>query len=101
MPTMSPGWMLSGTTCSRDSSTRMGSPAICGVAAANTNSHLGVMTAVPKELSLGFIRWTLNESNLSSYECGGFSECLYNGTNRRGVIRRSQVCPPGYVVYHT
>jgi len=26
------------------------------VAAARTNSHLGVITAVPKELSLGFTR---------------------------------------------
>jgi len=45
--------MDSGTICSRDSSMRMGSPAVWGVAAARTNSHRGVMTAVPKELSLG------------------------------------------------
>src|ERR1039457_2970709 len=50
--------MLSGTICSRDSSTRMGSPAAPGVAAASTNSHRGVMTAVPKELSLGLTRCT-------------------------------------------
>src|SRR6478736_984 len=58
MPTISPGWMLSGTICSRDSSTRMGSPAAAGVAAARTNSHLGVITAVPKELSLGLTKCT-------------------------------------------
>src|SRR6476620_1092894 len=50
--------MLSGTICSRDSSTRMGSPAAAGVAAARTNSHLGVITAVPKELSLGLTKCT-------------------------------------------
>ena len=61
MPTMSPGWMVSGTICSSDSSTRMGSPATRGVAAASTNSHRGVMTAVPKELSLGLTRWTRTE----------------------------------------
>src|SRR5580692_3974876 len=54
--------MLSGAICSSDSSTRMGSPADCGVAAASTNSHLGVITAVPKELSLGLTRCTLIES---------------------------------------
>lgn len=32
------------------------SPADSGVAAARTNSHLWVMTAVPNELSLGFTR---------------------------------------------
>jgi hypothetical protein len=51
--------MLSGLIGSSDSSTRMGSPADWGVAAARTNSQRGVMTAVPKELSLGFTRWTL------------------------------------------
>jgi hypothetical protein len=30
------------------------------VAAARTNNHRGVITAVPKELSLGLTRWTLN-----------------------------------------
>src|ERR1039458_4355966 len=64
MPTMSPACIVSGTICSRDSSTRMGSPAICGVAAASTNSHRGVITAVPNELSLGLTRCTLNESYL-------------------------------------
>ena len=39
-----------------DSSTRMGSPADDGVAAARTNSQRGVITAVPNELSLGFTR---------------------------------------------
>jgi hypothetical protein len=48
--------MLSATIGSSDSSTRMGSPALLGVAAAMTKSHLGVMTAVPKELSLGLTR---------------------------------------------
>jgi hypothetical protein len=56
MPTMSPGWMDSGMICSMDSSMRMGSPAAEGVAAARTKSQRGVMTAVPKELSLGFTR---------------------------------------------
>src|SRR6185312_5251488 len=59
MPTTSPGLMLSGTILSSDSSTRMGAPADSGVAAASTNSHRGVMTAVPNELSLGLTRWTL------------------------------------------
>ena len=45
-----------GTICSSDSSTRIGVPADAGVAAASTNSHRGVMTAVPKELSLGLTR---------------------------------------------
>src|SRR3569833_171999 len=65
MPTMSPGWILSGTICSRDSSMRIGVPADTGVAAASTKSHRGVITAVPKELSLGLTRWTLIEACLS------------------------------------
>ena len=56
MPTMSPAEMVSGTICSMDSSTRMGSPTEEGVAAARTKSQRGVMTAVPKELSLGLTR---------------------------------------------
>src|SRR6516162_8201169 len=60
MPTRSPGWMVAGSICSRDSSTRTGVPADGGVAAARTNNHRGVITAVPKELSLGLTRWTLN-----------------------------------------
>src|SRR5579863_4452439 len=60
--------MVSGTICSSDSSTRIGSPSSRGVAAASTNSHRGVITAVPKELSLGFTRCTLIEPNLSSCE---------------------------------
>jgi len=34
------------------------SPTCRGVAAASTNSHLGLITAVPKELSLGFTKRT-------------------------------------------
>src|ERR1700735_4896776 len=79
MPTMSPAWMLSGTICSSDSSTRMGSPADCGVAAASTKSQRGVMTAVPKELSLGLTRWTLIECNLSSCEYRELREHIRNG----------------------
>gem|GEM_PF-6310042 len=60
MPTMSRGMTVSGTICSRDSSMSMGSPAAAGVAAAKTKSHRGVMAAVPKELSLGLTRRTVN-----------------------------------------
>src|SRR5208282_2338012 len=62
--------MVAGTICSRDSSTRMGSPTTAGVAAASTKSQRGVMTAVPKELSLGLTRWTRKRTNLSPYKCG-------------------------------
>src|SRR5208282_4010202 len=62
--------MVAGTICSRDSSTRMGSPTTAGVAAASTKSQRGVMTAVPKELSLGLTRWTRMRANLSPYGCG-------------------------------
>jgi hypothetical protein len=34
----------------------IGSPMDRGVAAARTNNHLGVITAVPKKMSLGLIR---------------------------------------------
>jgi hypothetical protein len=40
------------------------------VAAASTKSQRGVMTAVPKELSLGLTRWTRTRTNLSPYWCG-------------------------------
>ena len=53
------------------------------------------MTAVPKELSLGFTRCTLMEPYLSSYEYGGFREelttirCQATGTvAHRGSSRR-------------
>ena len=58
-----------------DSSTRMGSPADDGVAAARTKSQRGVITAVPKELSLGFTRWTLKNRPLLGEE-RWFTECL-------------------------
>src|SRR3982074_3834743 len=74
MPTMSPDWMDSGRICSRDSSMRIGSPAIGGVAAARTKSQRGVITAVPKELSLGFTRRTLKNPTLPRAERGGFTE---------------------------
>src|ERR1035437_953103 len=92
MPTISPGWMVSGTICSSDSSTRMGSPAVRGVAAARTNSHRGVMTAVPKELSLGLTRWTLNESNLSSCVYSGLRERLRHRVNQ---LRFRQIADDG------
>ena len=50
------GRMVAGSSCSMDSSTRMGSPITRGVAAARTKSQRGVMTAVPNELSLGLTR---------------------------------------------
>lgn len=58
IPTTSPGLIVSGSSCSRHSSTKAGLPIDCGVAAASTNNHPGVMAAVPKELSLALIRWT-------------------------------------------
>src|SRR5580658_9100995 len=92
MPTMSPGWMVSGTICSSDSSTRIGSPASRGVAAASTNSHRGVMTAVPKELSLGLTRCTLIESNLSSCEQVCLRERFHDRKNR--LQRRASALSP-------
>src|SRR6185437_8253675 len=46
--------MACGSIFSKVSSTSVGSPKCGGVAAARTNIHRGVMTAMPKELSLGF-----------------------------------------------
>ena len=50
--------MVSGSSGSRVSSTRIGSPYLAGVAEARTNSHRGVTTAVPKAMSLGLTRCT-------------------------------------------
>src|ERR1700677_1747724 len=50
--------MPEGTSASRVSSTMTGSPNDPGVAAASTYSQRGVITAVPKEWSLGLIRKT-------------------------------------------
>src|SRR6185437_14878821 len=40
-----------------------GSPKLSGVAPASTNSHRGVITAIPKELSLGFTRCTTMQNS--------------------------------------
>jgi hypothetical protein len=53
----------------------MGVPADSGVAAASTNNQRGVITAVPKELSLGLTRWTLNAPP-SSVPAKGRYECV-------------------------
>src|SRR6185436_7246832 len=53
MPTTSPGFTRSRSRCSRVSSQISGSPNDWSVAAASTYNHRGVMTAVPKEVSLG------------------------------------------------
>src|SRR4051812_25725504 len=54
--------MTSGSSLSSVSSTMLGSPTWAGVADANTYSHRGVITLVPKEASLGLIKWTFNIS---------------------------------------
>src|SRR5271157_1246210 len=59
MPTMSPRCTLAGSQGNRVSSHRIGSPKDPGVAAASTKSQRGVMTAVPKDVSLGLTRCTL------------------------------------------
>jgi hypothetical protein len=57
IPTASPGSIVAGSNDSTVSSQRIGSPKRVGVAAAKTNSHRGVMTAVPKAVSLGLTIW--------------------------------------------
>jgi hypothetical protein len=42
-----------------------------GVAAARTKSHRGVMTAVPKELSLGLMRWTRKLFHVEQFRANG------------------------------
>src|ERR1017187_7070764 len=58
IPTMSPGFIEPGTSSSSVSSQMIGSPNGLGVAAARTYSQRGVITAVPKAISLGLTRWT-------------------------------------------
>src|SRR5687767_2824355 len=58
MPTTSPGFTAERSNCSSVSSTITGSPNRGGVAAASTNSHRGVMTAVPNDRWLGLTRNT-------------------------------------------
>src|SRR5579864_654105 len=58
IPTTSPACNVSKSIFSRVSSTSTGSPNSLGVAPASTYSQRGVITAVPKETSLGLTRWT-------------------------------------------
>src|SRR6516225_8727987 len=58
MPTTSPDAIVETSIRSSVSSTRQGSPHSVPVAAANTYSQRGVITATPNDKSLGLIRWT-------------------------------------------
>ncbi len=58
IPTVSPGATLATSKGSSVSSAIRGVPKCGGVAAANTYSQRGVMTAVPNETSLGLTRCT-------------------------------------------
>src|SRR6185312_9072290 len=58
MPATSPAATVSISSGSSVSSHKIGSPDSSGVAAARTNSQRGVITAVPKAVSLGLIRCT-------------------------------------------
>jgi hypothetical protein len=59
-----------------DSSTRMGSPADEGVAAARTKSQRGGDYGGPKRVVAGIYEMNTQESNLCSANNGGSTECL-------------------------
>src|SRR6185295_335471 len=71
IPTMSPGPTEDGSKGANVSSQMTGSPNDSGVAPAKTNSQRGVMTAVPKDVSLGLTRCTFKYRPLLASRTAG------------------------------
>ncbi len=86
MPTTSPGCTASGSRCSRVSSHRIGFPNETGVAEARTNIHRGVITAVPKEASLGFTRCTFINVKSLMRQASGTTQNAHRGANDTAYV---------------
>src|SRR6266576_4004085 len=88
--------MLSGSRCCSVSSQMRGSPNVRGVAPASTYNQRGVITAVPKAVSLGLTRCTLMRrflaSNYVHRDCLALTSDFgsYRQTGRNRIIQDAE-----------